>query len=314
LASVREPRVVIVGGGVCGLIAAQLLTDAGLSPTVVDKASRPGGRLASRRIADQIINTGPQSLKFGTTSSLAAVQRYSSGELVPDGERDDESFAFRTSAADLSLALAEGIDYRTGLVTHLQRTPGGKVALGLWGNPSGMDADAVVLTPPTPQVANLLAASGFDVPGWVSRIGYEKRLVLITQTNGDIKASGSDSPIFEYWSDDDDAVGAKGVLASFASASWSEANWTQDAVATESTMLRELARLYPGSRTTSAQVKRWRYANATNPAQAPTAGKLEGLPIWIAGDGYGASTGRRFGVERSILSAIAVAEGVLTSV
>lgn|GEM_PF-1914845 len=304
----------IVGGGVCGLTVARLLTDAGLSPTVFDKASRPGGRLASRRVADRIVNTGPQSLTFAKTSSLAAIQRYSGSELVPDLERHDASVTFRTSAAQLSLALADGINYRMALVTHLQPQPSGKVAPALWGNLSDLDADAIVLTPPAPQVANLLAASELAIPSWVSSVVYEKRLVLITETDAGMTAPESDSPIFEYRRREDAAVGTEGVLASFASASWSEANWTQDAVATESTMLRELARLYPGSRAASAQVKRWRYANATNPAQAPTAGKLEGLPIWIAGDGYGGSTGTRFGVERSIMSAIDVAEGVLASV
>lgn len=45
------PDVLIVGAGVAGASAAQSLGDAGWKVTVVDKASRPGGRCATRRIA-----------------------------------------------------------------------------------------------------------------------------------------------------------------------------------------------------------------------------------------------------------------------
>ncbi|MEL6702528.1 MAG: FAD-dependent oxidoreductase, partial [Pseudomonadota bacterium] len=38
----------IIGAGVAGLSAAQRLAQAGVSSTVVDKGSRPGGRCASR--------------------------------------------------------------------------------------------------------------------------------------------------------------------------------------------------------------------------------------------------------------------------
>ncbi|MDA9912893.1 NAD(P)-binding protein [Candidatus Nanopelagicales bacterium] len=302
--------VVIVGGGLCGLILARILTEAGLSAKVFDKASRPGGRLATRKTSDETVDTGPQSLCFDSPEALAAVQRYAPGELAPISGDGSYSYGFRTSSAALSGALRQGVDYRTGLVTHLARKSDDTFTPALWGHPASFDADAVALTPPAPQVVNLLRASHLEVPRWLSRIDYEKRLVLVSEAITSDQPKGGSSKVFEYWGNTQ--PGSQSWVA-FASAEWSENHWGQDQIATESEMLREVVRLFPERRTSTAQVKRWRYANAIDPEESMRSYRLSGLPIWIAGDGYGAPTSPAFGAQRSVLSAISTAESILTS-
>jgi predicted NAD/FAD-dependent oxidoreductase len=53
-------RVVIVGAGLSGLVAANELQAAGVEVAVVDKARSPGGRLATRRIGGATLDHGAQ--------------------------------------------------------------------------------------------------------------------------------------------------------------------------------------------------------------------------------------------------------------
>jgi predicted NAD/FAD-dependent oxidoreductase len=53
-------RVVIVGAGICGLVAGRRLADAGAEVVLVDKGRSVGGRLATRRIGDATVDHGAQ--------------------------------------------------------------------------------------------------------------------------------------------------------------------------------------------------------------------------------------------------------------
>ena len=51
-------RVVVIGAGLAGLIAAQQLRNSGHDVVVLDKGKSPGGRLATRRIGDATLDHG----------------------------------------------------------------------------------------------------------------------------------------------------------------------------------------------------------------------------------------------------------------
>ena len=53
-------RVVIVGAGICGLVAGRALVETGAEVVVVDKGRSPGGRLATRRVGDATLDHGAQ--------------------------------------------------------------------------------------------------------------------------------------------------------------------------------------------------------------------------------------------------------------
>lgn len=57
--SVAQERVVVIGAGIGGLAAALRLAHAGLDVTVVERAARPGGKMASVRVGDSRVETGP---------------------------------------------------------------------------------------------------------------------------------------------------------------------------------------------------------------------------------------------------------------
>ncbi len=53
-------RVLVVGSGIAGLAAARTLMNHNIETVVVDKGRRPGGRLASRELADNVFDYGAQ--------------------------------------------------------------------------------------------------------------------------------------------------------------------------------------------------------------------------------------------------------------
>lgn len=57
-----EARVIIVGAGVAGLIAARHLEEAGLSPLILDSADRVGGRLKTEQVEGFLLDRGFQVL------------------------------------------------------------------------------------------------------------------------------------------------------------------------------------------------------------------------------------------------------------
>lgn len=53
-------RIVIVGAGLSGLVAARSLAASGHDVSVLDKGRGVGGRLATRRIGDAVLDHGAQ--------------------------------------------------------------------------------------------------------------------------------------------------------------------------------------------------------------------------------------------------------------
>ena len=56
-------HVAIIGAGMAGLAAARALTQAGHTVTLFEKSRGVGGRVATRRIGDCIVDHGAQNIK-----------------------------------------------------------------------------------------------------------------------------------------------------------------------------------------------------------------------------------------------------------
>ena len=72
------PNAIIVGAGIAGLSAAQVLTDAGWQVEIIDKGQTPGGRFASRWFGDRTrrIDVGAQFLSARDPVFAAAVDQW----------------------------------------------------------------------------------------------------------------------------------------------------------------------------------------------------------------------------------------------
>ncbi|MEP0547773.1 MAG: FAD-dependent oxidoreductase [Rhodothermales bacterium] len=184
---ISRPTLAIVGAGAAGLAAAWALRDAPLAVTVFEKSRGFGGRAATRRHEGaggtwtydhgaQYVKTPEGHAAFGLlrealpTDDLVAIDgdvwTFDAGGRVAPGDpghNADGKWTYRSGISQLGKLLAEasGAAVRTETLIHrLERAEAGwelHADAGAFG-----PFDAVLLTAPAPQSADLLHASAFD--------------------------------------------------------------------------------------------------------------------------------------------------------
>lgn len=154
-----EP-VIVVGAGISGIAAAQTLTEAGITVTVLDRGRRVGGRMASRRSDGRPVDTGASYFTVSEPAFEAVVRDWQRRGLArewtdtfsvaADGDLTPKSGPVRWGAAaglrSLVEDLANGLDVRQQTVE----------AVGPELRVDGLAASAVVLAMPDPQARRLL--------------------------------------------------------------------------------------------------------------------------------------------------------------
>ena len=277
-------RVVVVGAGVSGLVAARSLA-AEHEVVVLDKGRSVGGRLATRRIGDARLDHGAQFF----TARSAEFQEQVDDWLARDvahvwchgfSGREDGYPRYVGSAGMNSLAkdLACGLDCRSGqLVFTLRRTEDGWSVVIDDG--SVVEADAVVLTCPTPQSWSLLVQAELDVPEELFRSEYHRTVGLLTVLDGPSAVPDPGGVQFDP-ADEANAFGfigdnqAKGISAVpavtfHATQPWSLDHWDDDPDALRSALLERAAPWIGDAGVIEAQVKKWRFAGPVEPWPGP---------------------------------------------
>jgi predicted NAD/FAD-dependent oxidoreductase len=284
-------RVVVIGAGICGLVAGRRLAESGADVLIVDKGRSPGGRLATRRIGTATIDHGAQ---FFTVRTPAFQQRvddwvdrglvavWTRGFIADDGH---PRYVARSGMTSIAKDLASGLDVRCSTMAFsVRRAAVGSVAP--WDvvidDGTMHRADAVIVTTPLPQAFALLADSGITLDESLMRTEYDRTIALLATldrspaiaTPGGVQ---SPSPELSFVADNQ----AKGVSATpaitvHASAPWSEAHWDDDLDVLRRALL-DLVQPWLGDAVvTEAQVKKWRFATPRVPWPEP---------CWIASSG-----------------------------
>jgi renalase len=308
--------VIVVGAGVCGLSLAHGLQDARRQVVVLDKGSTPGGRLGSRRVRGALVDTGAPSTTVRDAATVDEVRRRV-GDLVTATPTESAHaqapgwhLRWASSARQVAARWAEGIDVRRARVERLERTNRGWRAVTDDGERSVTGA-RVVLTAPTPQSVDLLAASGLRSPDACLDVAYEPRFVLLAQLAGSLEFSNSGRDVL-HLTHRAPATDGLVAVALEATAAWSATSWDDDDDLVRRALLDELQHICPDGRIEQSELKRWRYANATATATAPfvTAPEHAGDDgVVIGGDGFGALTSS--GLERAVQSGLAISAHLL---
>jgi predicted NAD/FAD-dependent oxidoreductase len=308
-------RVVVVGAGLSGLVAARELGQAGIEVTIVDKGRSPGGRLATRRIGAATLDHGAQFFTVRTPAFQYRVDDWVERGVVAvwshgfDSEDGHPRYIATAGMNSLAKDLAVGLDVSCSTMAFAvrRRSPWTVVI----DDGSERHADKVIVTTPLPQAFALLADTGIALDEGLMRTEYDRTIALLATLDGppDIVAPGGvQSP-----SDDVAFIAdnvAKGVSATpaitlHASAAWSEANWEQD----HEQLLDSLAGLatpWLGTATiVEAHVKKWRFA---------TPRTVWPDPCWVSSDGGVVLAGDAFAgprVEAAHNSGLAAAHAVV---
>jgi renalase len=302
-------RVVVVGAGLSGLVAARTLTDAGVDVVVLDKARGVGGRLATRRIGDARFDHGAQFFTVRGDEFRRLVEAAIADGVVEEwcrgfGEPDGYP-RYRGSGGMTGFAkwLARGLDVRTGVrVTDMTRYP----------------ADAYVVTAPVPQALALLAWSGMlPEPDLADRLGaftYNATLALLAVLDRDpeLPQPGAvqqpDHPLFTFIADNRaKGVSAKPAVTFHVGDAASRSRWHQTDGALLEALIADAAPWLGGAHVVEAQLMRWRYAGPAVPWPAShVVVREEPHRVVLAGDAFDGPK-----VEGAFRSGLAAARSLL---
>ena len=316
-------RTIVLGAGLAGLVAARELAAAGHRVTVVDKGRGVGGRLATRRIGDAVLDHGAQFFttrgpRFASLVAEAveagAVEEWCRGfDSPPDGHS-----RYRGAAGMTSLAkwLARGLDVelRTeidrvevdGEGVHFVRTDG-----------TTIDGDQAVVTAPIPQTLALLDRGRVDLPSDVHHslrgVDYFATLALLLVVDGepDIDEPGGvqlEAGPFTFIADNHrKGISPVRALTFHAEHDHSRRRFDDDAEDVRAELL-DLARPWlGGAAIVEVQLKKWRYAGPVTPLSDRTLTFEAGAArIALAGDAFGGPK-----VEDAVNSGFAAAQALL---
>ena len=302
-------KVVIVGAGICGLVAAHELVAAGVQVAVVDKGRSVGGRLATRRIGAARLDHGAQFFTVRTPAFQRRVDEWMDRGVVhvwnhgfePDTPDGHPRYVASDGMNSLAKDLAAGLDgtpcsIETSTMAFTVRATiksRETDALGGWDvvidDASVRKADAVILTSPLPQSLALLVDSGVEMDGTLMRTEYDRTIGLLATLDGPsaIPATGAvqdGDEVFGFIADNR----AKGVspvdaVTFHANPEWSKAHWDDPELLDLLTAAAE--RWLGDASIVEAQVKKWRLATPRSIWPDPCWASADGT-IVMAGDAF----------------------------
>ena len=177
-------KIAVVGAGISGLVCARHLVAGGQEVTVLEKSRSLGGRCATRKFGDHVVDTGAQYFTVRDPIVRKEIEQVASvqfkkitqpiliagkkGEVYREGE---ERFYIGNGNNRLGAMLADGLEIRKEVEV-------GVVALvGKEWEVAGGRYDVVVSSAPWPQSAKILGGSQ-------DAVGYEPNLTALLEYNG----------------------------------------------------------------------------------------------------------------------------------
>lgn len=308
-------RVAVVGAGLAGLAAAREVTALGHEATVFEKSRGLGGRLAARRAGETVLDHGSPVVTAPAGTALRDLV-----DALDPGDRVDlaDGIAFAAGATRLPKLMAAALDVRLGVRLAALRAAAGGIELGdEQGNTHGL-VDAVVVSAPAPQAADLLERSpeaGERVAA-LRAVGYAPAVMVLLGLRLDPDAlrpvaAGAGGPIAEVRAESvkgrPPVDGVEPVVVRLDERASADLLDESDEAVLAS-VLPALGAVMGAAAAEPAwaQVKRWRYAVPTGRADAGAVNP-PGVRILVAGDaltGAGFASGDHHRVyESGVLAA-----------
>ena len=310
-------RIIIVGAGLSGLMAARECDARGHEVIVFDKGRGVGGRLATRRIKDATLDHGAQFFTVRSDEFQSRVDEWITAGVVREwcrgfSEEDGHPRYVGTQGmTSIAKHLAIGLDVRLStLVFSLSRGDTDWVIT----TDDGVDhhADRVILTAPVPQSFSLMFGGGIEMPIELRNTDYDRTLgllVTLDSNNHNVTSPGGmqfPDDVFSFIGDN----AAKGIsdapaLTFHANPEWSLANFDLSNREIHDALLEAATPWLGTTVVTSSEMKKWRFANPK---------KMWPDACWVDDSGTLAIAGDAFAgprVEGAALSGLAAARALL---
>ena len=269
-------RVVIVGAGIAGLMAAQSLVESGHDVVVVDKGRSPGGRLATRRIDDATLDHGAQFFTVRDPLFKAHVEKWIASGVVTEWCRGFDSTAQNNDGfpryrgvrgmTDIAKHLAQGLDVRCNtLAFSIARGTTSKWQLNI-DDGSALHADALIVTCPLPQTYALLVTADIELPESMMRTEYDRTICLLAvlnQSSAVASPGGLQNPdeTFSFVADNAlKGISSAVALTLHANPQFSLEHWDAPPQDVHDLLLKQAKPWIGDATVVTSQVKKWRLA------------------------------------------------------
>ncbi|CCQ52668.1 NAD(P)/FAD-dependent oxidoreductase [Crocosphaera watsonii] len=325
----QKNNVLIIGGGICGLIAANVLKNNGIKSTILDKGQGIGGRLATRRIrhSEETIGVFDYGMQFFAVED-ATVQKWLA-QWLAEGvvteyshqDIDPETSYYRGVESNRSLGqyLAKDLDIhlQTRAINIKSSDSGWTVATE---NGQSFQGDRLILTAPILQSLTLLENSGIALPSLIKsrleQVVYHPRITILAllEELSLIPASGwlklDDSCLASIACNHKKGISPQGFAVTIHSTpEFSHDHWqTDDGIIAEK--LFNLASTWLGSKVINYQVHRWRYSHPKTVYGESFLALDNPGSLILAGDAFSLTPAPNLHLtlEKAILSGIKAAE------
>lgn len=269
-------RVVVVGAGVAGLMAAQSLVKNGHDVVVVDKGRSPGGRLATRRIDNATLDHGAQFFTVRESLFESHVAEWIASGVVTEWCRGFDSttqnndgfprYRGARGMTDIAKHLAQGLDVRCNtLAFSIARGATSKWQLKI-DDGSVLDADAIIVTCPLPQAYALLVTAGIELPESMLRTEYDRTICLLAvlnQSSAVANPGGLQNPdeIFSFIADNAiKGISSAVALTMHANPQFSLEHWDTSTDDVQYLLLERATPWIGDATVITSQIKKWRLA------------------------------------------------------
>ncbi len=315
-------QAVVVGAGLTGIMATRTLREKGIeSILLLDKSSSVGGRLATRRLGEALVDHGAQFLTVRTALFRKSVDQWLQAGLIKRWFGDPHPRYIGVGGMkQLATHLAQGIELQLqAKVEQIQESEEG-FFLYLEGG-ERIYTKSVVVTAPAPQAVSLLTQvqlrkGASSVLSDIRFLPCVVALLVLSAPfpvgNDGYMDKGLPEGIERIVDHQQKGISSLPSISIYMTGKWSS-DWfdKQDEEVLE--VILEKTAAYINLQTVQIkQLKRWRFAEAYQPARTPYLEASDTKPLFIAGDAflYSNDLSGRTRLETAYLSGIAVGEAL----
>ena len=298
----------IIGAGLSGLAAAQVLLDRGRSVHLIDKGRGVGGRLATRRIGDATLDHGAQFFTVRGDAFRSVVDRAIADGVVdiwchgfgaPDGYP-----RYRCTSGMNTFAkwLAAQVEASGGVITKHERVAEVTPEDDQWSLPleSGttLRAKNLISTAPVPQTLALLSDGGVELDAAIESalgsITYKPTFALLVTLDrpGAVPPPGAlqrtEQDLFTFIADNQQkGISDKPALTFHVNGAVSAQRWDDDKDVIISDLLQDAQPWIADAIVQDVQLQKWRYAGplVSHPDPCVIARRSPGHLV-LAGDAF----------------------------